>query len=107
MSENLNEITKGLKDSNGEEPDQVKKSLKSAFWYKKPYSAEAEVKKLKKQLQEKKERIRKMKKTEKELYRTIWEQDELIEKLQRGLEEVGRDIGDITAKVKGDVTGTE
>jgi hypothetical protein len=48
-----------------------------------------------------------MKKTEKELYRKIWEQDELIEKLKSGLEEVGRDIGDVTAKMRGDVTGSE
>ncbi len=95
MSENLNEIKEELKDSNGEESEQVKKSLKSAFWYKKPYSAEAEVKKLKKQLQEKKDLIREMKKDKKDLYRQIWEQDELIEKLKGMLERVSKGIGDV------------
>jgi hypothetical protein len=95
MSENLNEIKEELKDSNGEKSDQVTKSFKSAFWYKKPYSAEAEVKKLKKQLQEKKDLIREMKKDKKDLYRQIWEQDELIEKLKGMLERVSKGIGDV------------
>ena len=95
MSENLNEIKEELKDSNGEKSDQVKKSLKSAFWYKKPYSAEAEVKKLKKQLQEKKDLLREIKKENKGLHREIWAQDELIEKLKGMLERDGRDIRNV------------
>ncbi len=95
MSEDLNEITEELKDSNREESDQVTKSLKSAFWYKKPYSAEAEVKKLKKQLQEKKDLLREIKKENKGLHREIWEQDELIEKLKGMLERVSKGIGDV------------
>ena len=98
MSENSNEIIEELRDSNGGESDQVKKRLKSAFWCKKPYSAEAEVKKLKKQLQEKKDLLREIKKENKGLHREIWEQDELIEKLKGMLERDGRDIGDVIPK---------
>jgi hypothetical protein len=95
MSANLNEIPEELKDSNGEESDQVTKRLKAAFWYKKPYSAEAEVKKLKKQLQEKKDLIREMKKDKKDLYRQIWAQDDLIKQLKEMPERDGRDIRNV------------
>jgi hypothetical protein len=95
MSENINETTEGLKDSNREESDQVKKSRKSAFWYKKPYSAEAEVKKLKKPLQEKKDLLREIKKENKDLHREIWAQDDLIKQLKEMLERDERDIGNV------------
>jgi len=101
MIENLNENTKELKDRKGENPEQVTKKIKTSFWPKKTYSAEAEVKKLRKQLQEKKDRISRMKKTEKELYRTIWKQDELIEQLKGGLEQVGVDVGNVICKMSG------
>ena len=72
-------------------------SIKSAFWPKKPYSAEAEVKKLRKQLQEKKDLIREMKKTEKDLCHRIWEKNDLIEKLKKALERDGRNIVDVVS----------
>jgi predicted RNase H-like nuclease (RuvC/YqgF family) len=95
MIENINEMTEELKDSNGEESDQLTKSIRSAFWPKKPYSAEAEVKKLRKQLQEKKELIRELKKDKKDLYRRIWGQDDLIKQLKGIHERDGQDIGDV------------
>lgn len=93
MIKNINEVTEELKDSNGEEFEQVLN--KPLRWYKKPYSAEAEVKKLKKQLQEKKDLLREIKKENKGLHREIWEQDELIEKLKGMLERVSKGIGDV------------
>ena len=80
---------------NEEQPEQVSKNIKMSFWPKKPYSAEAEVKKLRKQLQKKRDVIKKMKKTEKDLYRTIWKQDDEIEQLKGMLERDGLDAGDM------------